>query len=62
MDLALKTNCGIINRHPTPACAEMGVVIHAKENVEYAVALADRSKKTAHYAKKSLERVMGSTY
>ena len=62
MYLALKAGIFVVYDHTAPAGAQMRVIIHAKENIKHAVPLGDRSKEAAHYAKNSLDRVMGSTY
>ena len=51
-----------VNHHAAPAGTQMGVVVRAEKYVQSHIPVGDRSKITAHYAKNSWERVMGSMY
>ena len=62
VDLPLEAAGLVVDGHAAPAGAQMRVVVHTEENIKHAISLGDRSKKPAHYAKNSLERVMGSMY
>ena len=48
VDLPLEAVLRVIDNHTAPAGAQVGVVIHAEENVKGYVVLRDRAKKTAH--------------
>ena len=48
VDLPLEAVLLIVNNHASPAGAQMGVVVHAEENVKGHVALGDRAEESAH--------------
>ena len=58
--LTLEAVLPIEYHHTPPAGAQMGVIVDAKENVQNDVAPGNGAKKSAHYAKNSSERAMGS--
>ena len=62
MDLPLEALFPVKENHTTPACAEVGMIVRAKEDVQGNIAVGYRSEKAAHYAKNSSESVMGSMY
>ena len=47
MNLPLEAAFLIMDNHAAPAGTQMGVIVHAEKDVENAVPLGDRSKKTA---------------
>ena len=47
VNLPLEAAFLIIDNHAAPAGTQMGVIVHAEKDVENAVPLGDRSKKTA---------------
>ena len=51
VDRLVEAGLGVIDRHAGPACAEVGVVIHAEEQVEDAVFPGCSAKKSAHKLK-----------
>ena len=48
VDLPLEAVGLIVDDHAAPAGAQVGVVVHAEENVKGDVSMGDRAKKTAH--------------
>ena len=62
MDLALETILLIVDNDTAAAGTQMGVVVYAEIQIQYAVSFRDSSEKTAHYAKNSSFSFMGSIY
>ena len=50
------------HRHAGAAGAQVAVIVRAEEHIHHHIAAGNRAEETAHYAKNSLDRVIGSMY
>ena len=62
MDLPLAAALAAPDRHAGVPGAEVAVVVRPEEHVQHHIAVRDRAEESAHYAKNSSDRVIGSMY
>ena len=62
MDLPFAARVPVPDGHTGIPGTQVAVVVRPEEHIQHHIAVRDRPEESAHQAKKSLDRVMGSIY